>query len=178
MLVHIVDFPSVQGILLVQGAGKDQCQAGIKVLTEDRNSGQVSHGKTSLADPYKISIGTDRYEAFTKNAYIFNKEKNTNLALIQAIVLVVGVIVEAQSGRKALTLGQFRLEQQGGISVVLVHIVDFPSVQGILLVQGAGKDQCQVGVLPGFHLYRGLPLDGCQDELQRRADGETPYQQI
>lgn len=57
-------------------------QAGIKVLTEDRNSGQVSHGKTSLADPYKISIGTDRYEAFTKNAYIFNKEKNTNLALI------------------------------------------------------------------------------------------------
>lgn len=40
-------------------------QAGIKVLTEDRNSGQVSHGKTSLADPYKISIGTDRYEAFT-----------------------------------------------------------------------------------------------------------------
>lgn len=35
-----------------------------------------------LTDPYKISIGTDRYEAFTKNAYIFNKEKNTNLALI------------------------------------------------------------------------------------------------
>lgn len=35
-----------------------------------------------LSDSYKISIGTDRYEAFTKNAYIFNKEKNTNLALI------------------------------------------------------------------------------------------------
>ena len=57
-------------------------QAGIKVLTEDRNSGQVGHGKMPLTDPYKISIGTDRYEAFTKNAYIFNKEKNTNLALI------------------------------------------------------------------------------------------------
>ena len=67
--------------------------------------------------------------------------------IVQAVVLVVGVIVEAQSGRKALTLGQFRLEQQGGISVVLVHIVDFPSVQGILLVQGTGKNQCQVGVL-------------------------------
>ena len=52
-----------------------------------------------------------------------------------------------RSGRKALTLGQFRLEQQGGISVVLVHIVDFPSVQGILLMQGAGEDQCQVSVL-------------------------------
>ena len=33
-------------------------------------------------DLYEIGIKTDRYEAFTKNAYIFNKEKNTNLALI------------------------------------------------------------------------------------------------
>lgn len=57
-------------------------QAGIKALSEDRNSGQVSHEGNHPADPYKISIGTDRYEAFTKNAYIFNKEKNTNLALI------------------------------------------------------------------------------------------------
>ena len=57
-------------------------QAGIKALSEDRNSGQVSHGGSHSADPYKISIGTDRYEAFTKNAYIFDKEKNTNLALI------------------------------------------------------------------------------------------------
>ena len=57
-------------------------QAGIKALSEDRNSGQVSHGSSHSADPYKISIGTDRYEAFTKNAYIFDKEKNTNLALI------------------------------------------------------------------------------------------------
>ena len=67
--------------------------------------------------------------------------------IIQPIVLVVGVIVETQSGRKALTFAQFCLEQQGGISVVLVYVVDFPSVQGILLMQGAGKDQCQVGVL-------------------------------
>lgn len=57
-------------------------QAGIKALSEDRNSGQVSHGGSHSADPYKISIGTDRYEAFTKNAYIFDKEKNTNLVLI------------------------------------------------------------------------------------------------
>lgn len=57
-------------------------QAGIKALSEDRNSGQVSHGGSHSAAPYKISIGTDRYEAFTKNAYIFDKEKNTNLALI------------------------------------------------------------------------------------------------
>ena len=57
-------------------------QAGIKALSERRNSGQVSHGSMHLDHPYKIGIETDRYEAFTKNAYIFNKEKNTNLALI------------------------------------------------------------------------------------------------
>ena len=50
-------------------------QAGIKVLTEDRNSGQVGHGKMPLTDPYKISIGTDRYEAFTKNAYISTRRR-------------------------------------------------------------------------------------------------------
>lgn len=57
-------------------------QAGIKALSEERNSGQVSHGNNHLVDLYMIGIETDRYEAFTKNAYIFNKEKNTNLALI------------------------------------------------------------------------------------------------
>ena len=57
-------------------------QAGIKGLSERRNSGQVSHGKEPAHDLYEIGIKTDRYEAFTKNAYIFNKEKNTNLALI------------------------------------------------------------------------------------------------
>lgn len=57
-------------------------QAGIKALSEDRNSGQVSHGGNHRDAPYKIGIETGRYEAFTKNAYIFDKEKNTNLALI------------------------------------------------------------------------------------------------
>lgn len=57
-------------------------QAGIKVLSEWRNSGQVNHGGNPGQELYKIGIDTRRYEAFTKNAYIFNKEKNTNLALI------------------------------------------------------------------------------------------------
>ena len=34
MLVHIVDFPSVQGILLVQGAGENQCQVSVLLLVE------------------------------------------------------------------------------------------------------------------------------------------------
>ncbi|NDV82626.1 TonB-dependent receptor [Bacteroides sp. 51] len=57
-------------------------QAGIKATTEERNSGQVSHSGGAMTDPYMIHIKTDRYEFFTKNAYIFNKEKVTNLALI------------------------------------------------------------------------------------------------
>lgn len=57
-------------------------QAGIKAMTEERNSGQIAHGLEKSDIPYLIHIDTRRYEAFTKNAYIFNKEKNTNLALI------------------------------------------------------------------------------------------------
>ena len=57
-------------------------QASIKALSEWRNSGQVNHGGNPGQELYKIGIDTRRYEAFTKNAYIFNKEKNTNLALI------------------------------------------------------------------------------------------------
>lgn len=57
-------------------------QAGIKATVEERNSGSVGHGDKMVGDPYLIHIDTHRYEAFAKNAYIFNKEKNTNLALI------------------------------------------------------------------------------------------------
>lgn len=58
-------------------------QAGFKALSETRNSGQSAHGDgMQMGDLYKIGIDTERYEAFTKNAYIFDKEKNTNLALI------------------------------------------------------------------------------------------------
>lgn len=63
-------------------------QAAIKALKEDRTSGQDPHAAMEPAeegmahDLYKIGIDTKRYEAFTKNAYIFDKEKSTNLALI------------------------------------------------------------------------------------------------
>ena len=57
-------------------------QAGIKALSETRTSGQANHGGMHFDNPYKVNIDTERYEFFTKNAYIFNKEKNTNLALI------------------------------------------------------------------------------------------------
>lgn len=61
-------------------------QGGIKLLNEERTGGQVNHKLSASAgehgELYKVGILTDRYEAFAKNAFIFNKEKNTNLALI------------------------------------------------------------------------------------------------
>lgn len=66
-------------------------QASVKAMKEDRTSGQAthSHKEGSMDMPagtelYRIGIETERYEAFTKNAYIFNKEKSTNVALILA----------------------------------------------------------------------------------------------
>ena len=51
-------------------------QAGIKALSETRTSGQANHGGAiHSGDLYKVGIDTERYEFFTKNAYIFNKEK-------------------------------------------------------------------------------------------------------
>ena len=57
-------------------------QAGFKALSETRSSGQSTHGGMYSSELYKVGIDTERYELFTKNAYIFDKEKNTNLALI------------------------------------------------------------------------------------------------
>lgn len=65
-------------------------QASIQAMKEDRTSGQDSHSHTEEStsstgtELYQIGIETERYEAFTKNAYIFNKEKSTNVALILA----------------------------------------------------------------------------------------------
>ena len=60
-------------------------QAGVKVLGEDRQSGQVSHhSNMTSSNPYKVDIDTRRYEAFTKNAYILSKETGANVALILA----------------------------------------------------------------------------------------------
>lgn len=63
-------------------------QAAIKGLKETRDSGQGTHAHSGMTmesagtELYKVGIDTERYEFFTKNAYIFDKEKSTNVALI------------------------------------------------------------------------------------------------
>ena len=62
-------------------------QASVKGLKEHRQGGQIGHYEVTeeechTAEPYVIDITNERYEAFTKNAYIFDKERATNVALI------------------------------------------------------------------------------------------------
>ena len=63
-------------------------QALVKALKEDRNGGQTTEAhhhsmRNTIDNPlYKINIGTERYEGFVKNAYIFDEVKNTNIALV------------------------------------------------------------------------------------------------
>lgn len=56
-------------------------QLAIKGLKEHREGGQIAHGHTAH-NPYLIDITNERYEAFTKNAFILNPEHMTNIALI------------------------------------------------------------------------------------------------
>lgn len=59
-------------------------QVGVKWLDEHRRSGQDGHHTHPEPgqEPYRITIDTHRWEAFTKNAYIFDKDNDGNVALI------------------------------------------------------------------------------------------------
>lgn len=57
-------------------------QASVKGLKEHREGGQLAHHSSLTTHPYLIDITNERYEAFVKNAYIFNEEHASNVALI------------------------------------------------------------------------------------------------
>ena len=57
-------------------------QASVKGLKEHREGGQTAHHSAAMAQPYVIDITNERYEAFTKNALMLDKEQGTNIALI------------------------------------------------------------------------------------------------
>lgn len=59
-------------------------QAAVKYLDERRKSGQIAHGH-HYTDPYVIDINTRRVEAFTKNAYIFDRDNDGNVAMIASM---------------------------------------------------------------------------------------------
>ena len=57
-------------------------QASVKGLKEHREGGQLAHHSPLTTHPYLLDITNERYEAFVKNAYIFNEEHASNVALI------------------------------------------------------------------------------------------------
>ena len=57
-------------------------QASVKGLKEHSEGGQLAHHSPLTTHPYLIDITNERYEAFVKNAYIFNEEHASNVALI------------------------------------------------------------------------------------------------
>jgi outer membrane receptor protein involved in Fe transport len=62
-------------------------QGGVKILNENRRSGQTTHtmsmnSHASTDRLFEIGIKTQRYEAFAKNAFFLNHDKNSNIALM------------------------------------------------------------------------------------------------
>lgn len=60
-------------------------QGGVKFLIERRQSGQELHHQPDISSEhnlYNIRINTRRWEAFTKQAYMFDRDNDGNIALI------------------------------------------------------------------------------------------------
>ena len=54
--------------------------AGIGVINEKSEAGQLGHHHSESFHPYLITMKTQRYEAYMKHAFIVNKDHNTNIA--------------------------------------------------------------------------------------------------
>lgn len=98
-----IDYPKVKQYNLYNRwayqKGKYLFQAGMKYIHESRTGGQMHE----MPDPYKIGIGTNRYEGYAKNAWIIDPHRNMNIALILS-----GSIHEQNSfyGHKVYDLNQ------------------------------------------------------------------------
>lgn len=55
---------------------------GLAALHEERTGGQLSHHGNVGRDLFHIGVKTNRYEAYAKNAFVLDKEKGSNIALI------------------------------------------------------------------------------------------------
>ena len=63
--------------------------AGLSFLKEDRTSGQTNHSHhlAAGATPYRINIGTNRYEGYMKHAFILDPKHGTNIAFMGNVSL-------------------------------------------------------------------------------------------
>jgi outer membrane receptor for ferrienterochelin and colicins len=79
---RFLDLPHIKQINFInrwefKGHDGRHKQIGIKILDETRMAGQVGAKDDITGNLYGIEIGTQRYELFTKNGYVFHKSGNS-----------------------------------------------------------------------------------------------------
>lgn len=91
-----IDKPAVrQGNLQSRWAylgDKNIFHGGLSIVKEKRDGGQTSHSHgTSTGQPsaelFQIGIETNRYEAYLKHAFVLNKAKGTNIAIMASATM-------------------------------------------------------------------------------------------
>lgn len=154
-----VDMPKIrQGSLLSRWAwmGDNYAfQASVKGLKEHREGGQISHHSPLTTHPYLIDITNERYEAFTKNAYIFNKERMTNVALI----------LSGSTHHENATYGHqlYRVDQRNGYASLMFE-TDFNEHHSLSTGFSLNHD---------YYDQRGQ-LEHCGLDIDERDDETTP----
>lgn len=81
-----VDMPKIKQVSLMNRwaylGSSYVFQVSAKGMLEKRESGQIGHHSAHIANPYITDIDSRRIELFTKNAFIFDKDNDGNIALI------------------------------------------------------------------------------------------------
>lgn len=62
--------------------GKNIFHGGLAALKELRTGGQTPHAATNGNELFKIGMKTNRYEAYAKNAFLFNDGHGSNIAIM------------------------------------------------------------------------------------------------
>ncbi|MDE5881386.1 MAG: TonB-dependent receptor [Muribaculaceae bacterium] len=87
---------------------------GVSMINEKSNAGQTSvhnHSGSTLVDPFLIDLYTHRYEAYMKHAYIFDPDRNGNIAFIGAVNMH---LLDASFGRKS-----YRVNEKGAYAQLM-----------------------------------------------------------
>lgn len=69
-------------------AGRYVFHGGLSMINEKSDAGQTSahnHSNSKMEDRYLIDLYTRRYEGYMKHAYVFDPDRNGNLAFIGAV---------------------------------------------------------------------------------------------
>jgi len=60
---------------------------GVSAMKDKRHSGQTQRPESQKQEKFSISLNTDRYAAYVKNAFVLNQDKGTNVALMASASL-------------------------------------------------------------------------------------------